>query len=97
MKPTSYLINVSRGPVIDEKALVNALSNNEIAGAALDVFENEPDMEPGLTDLDNVIIVPHIGSATLDTRTAMGNIAVENILAKINNSDLPSCINPEVL
>ena len=54
-------------------------------------------MAPGLTDLDNVIIVPHIGSATLDTRTAMGNIAVENILARINNSDLLSCVNPEVL
>ena len=97
MMPTSYLINVSRGPVIDEKALVKALSNDEIAGAALDVFENEPDMATGLADLDNVIIVPHIGSATLDTRTAMGNIAVENILARINNSDLLSCVNPEVL
>ena len=72
MKPGSILINTSRGPVVDEKALARALEARTIRGAGLDVFENEPDPEPGLKALDNVVMTPHIGSATVETRTNMG-------------------------
>jgi len=96
MKKTSYLINASRGAVVDEKALVKALQNKWIAGAALDVFENEPAIEPELTKMDNTVIVPHVGSATIETRTAMGMLAADNILARIRGKPLPSCVNPEV-
>jgi len=96
MKKTAYLLNASRGAVVDEKALVKALQNKWIAGAGLDVFENEPAIEPELTKMDNVVIVPHIGSATIETRTAMGILAANNILARIRGQPLPSCVNPEV-
>ncbi len=97
MKPTAILINTSRGPVVDEKALVKALKNKVIWGAGLDVYENEPAMEPGLAELDNVVIVPHIASATIETRTKMGLMAVENILAIFAGRTPPQCLNPEVL
>jgi glyoxylate reductase len=97
MKKTAVFINTSRGPVVDEKALVQALKDGEIWGAGLDVFEREPELEPGLADLDNVVIVPHIASATIDTRTNMGLIAVKNILAYFNGENPPQCVNPEVL
>jgi len=97
MKPTAYLINTSRGPVVDEQALVEALKNGEIAGAALDVFENEPELAPGLAELENVVIVPHIASATLWTRARMADIAVDNLLAGLKGERPPNLVNPEVL
>ncbi|MEK7134353.1 MAG: D-glycerate dehydrogenase [Patescibacteria group bacterium] len=81
MKKTAYLINTSRGPVIDEAALTDALKNGVIRGAALDVFEHEPNLAPGLSDLSNVIITPHTASATEETRAAMSRVAAENIIA----------------
>ena len=78
MKPTAYLINPARGPIVDEKALVEALRSRTIAGAALDVFEEEPKLAPGLAELDNVVLAPHIASATTETRTKMAIMAAEN-------------------
>lgn len=80
MKPTAYLINTSRGAIIDEQALVEALKNKTIKGAALDVFENEPRLAAGLTELDNVVLTPHIASATEETRSKMSEIAAQNII-----------------
>lgn len=80
LKPSAYLINTSRGPVVDETALAEALSSSRIAGAGLDVFENEPEIAPQLLDLQNVVLLPHLGSATRETRTAMALLAVENII-----------------
>ena len=97
MKPTAVLINAARGPVVDEKALVQALSEKWIFGAGLDVFEDEPALAPGLTELDNVVIVPHIASATTDTRLAMGEIAVGNVKKVLNGQPPDTCVNPEVL
>ena len=97
MKKTAYLINNSRGPVIDEEALVNALRDKEIAGAALDVFENEPELSPGLADLENVVLTPHISSASIETRTKMAVIAAENLLAGLKGIRPPNIVNPEVL
>jgi len=97
MKKTAYLINNSRGPVIDEEALVKALRDKEIAGAALDVFENEPELSPGLADLKNVVITPHISSASIETRTKMAVMAAENLLAGLKGIRPPNIINPEVL
>lgn len=97
MKRTSVLINASRGPVVDEKALVEALRDKLIFGAGLDVFENEPALAPGLTDLDNVIIVPHVASATPATRIAMGDIVVANIRNVLNGLAPVTCVNPAVL
>jgi lactate dehydrogenase-like 2-hydroxyacid dehydrogenase len=83
MKPTAFLINAARGPIVDEVALVDALRAGTIRGAGLDVFEDEPDVNPGLLELDNVVLVPHIGSATLETRTAMAELAARNVVAVI--------------
>lgn len=80
MKPTAYLVNTSRGPVVDENALVEALKNKVIKGAALDVFEQEPKMAPGLAELDNVVLTPHTASATEETRNAMSELAAKNII-----------------
>lgn len=77
MRPTAVLVNVSRGPVVDERALVDALRAGTIAGAALDVYEREPEVEEGLLELENVVLTPHLGSATRDTRIAMGMLCVE--------------------
>lgn len=84
MKKTSYLINTSRGPVVDEVALADALRNKIIAGAALDVFENEPKLAPGLESLMNVVLTPHIASATIEARSAMGELAAKNIIAVLS-------------
>lgn len=81
MKPTAYLINTSRGPIVDEGALHDALKNNVIRGAAIDVWEHEPELTPGLSDLENIIITPHIASATEETRQKMGECAAQNIIA----------------
>lgn len=80
MKKTAYLVNTSRGPVIDEAALVDALKKKRIAGAGLDVYENEPKLTPGLKDLPNVVLTPHTGSATIETRSAMSELAAKNIV-----------------
>ena len=85
MKRSAYLINTSRGPVVDEAALAWALKQRLIAGAALDVYEKEPAVHPELLDLENVMLIPHIASATTETRTAMANLAVSNVLAVLNN------------
>jgi len=97
MKPTAVLINASRGPVVDEQALVQALREKWIFGAGLDVFEDEPALAPGLTELDNVVIVPHIASATTGTRLAMGQIVVGNVQKVLNGLPPDTCVNPEVL
>jgi len=96
MKKTAYLLNVSRGAVLDEKALVKALQNKWIAGVGLDVFEKEPSFEPELATMDNVVMVPHIGSATIDTREQMALLAAKNIVAVLKGEKLPSCVNREV-
>jgi lactate dehydrogenase-like 2-hydroxyacid dehydrogenase len=96
MKRTAVLINTSRGPVIDEKALVQALKEKKIWGAGLDVFENEPELAAGLTELENVVIVPHIGSATIETRVNMGIMAAKNIIQVLQGEIPDHCINPEV-
>jgi glyoxylate reductase len=97
MKNSAYLINTSRGEVVDEKALVRALQLGQIAGAALDVFEFEPAIEKELTVMNNVVIVPHIASASIETRTKMGLVAAENLIAVlIKGGKPPNCLNPEV-
>jgi glyoxylate reductase len=97
MKPTAYLINAARGPVVDEKALVEALRSERIAGAGLDVYENEPALTPGLVDLENVVLLPHVGSATLETRLKMASLTAENLSAGLEGKVPPNLINPEVL
>ncbi len=96
MKPTAFLINTSRGPVVDEAALVHALESGKIAGAALDVYENEPFMHPGLKR-PNVVLAPHIASASLETRTKMACIAAENVVAFFAGQRPPNMLNPDVL
>jgi lactate dehydrogenase-like 2-hydroxyacid dehydrogenase len=97
MKPTAVLINAARGPLVDEKALVAALRERVIWGAGLDVFEDEPRLAPGLAELDNVVIVPHIASATTQTRLAMGKIATDNVIRVLKGEAPLNCINPQVL
>jgi glyoxylate reductase len=97
MKRTAYLINAARGPVVDEKALVRALKEGWIAGAGLDVFEEEPKVHPGLVGLPNVVLAPHIASGSLETRLKMATLAVENCLAVLEGRTPPTPVNPEVL
>jgi glyoxylate reductase len=96
MKPTAYLINTSRGAVVDEAALVHALESKKIAGAALDVYENEPFIHPGLKR-PNVVLTPHIASAAIETRTKMACIAAENVRDFFENKRPPNILNPEVV
>ena len=96
MKSTAYLINTARGPIVDEKALVAGLRDGEIAGAGLDVFEDEPEMAPGLIELDNVVILPHIASASRDTRNKMATMCAENAVAHLAFERAPNCVNPNV-
>jgi len=96
MKNSAYLINTARGKCIDEKALVEALKNKDIAGAALDVFENEPLLTPGLAELDNVVLAPHAGSASIETRTKMAIIAAKNLIDSLDGKMPQYCLNPEV-
>ena len=97
MKPTAYLINTARGPVVDETALVEALRSGRIAGAGLDVYEDEPKMAPGLSDCPSAVLLPHLGSATHATRAAMSRIAGENLVAVLQGRRPPNPVNPEVL
>jgi len=96
MKPTAYLVNTSRGPVLDEQALARALVEGRIAGAALDVYEREPAVEPALLKLPNVILTPHIGSAVGELREAMAHVVVDNVEAFLGGRRPPNCVNPEV-
>ncbi len=95
MKPTAYLINTARGPIVDEAALADVLQNATIAGAGLDVFEHEPEVHPRLLASEKAVIVPHIASASLDTRNAMSMMAAENIIAALKGDMPPNCVNPE--
>jgi glyoxylate reductase len=95
MKPTAVLVNTSRGPVVDEEALAEALAAGEIFAAGLDVFENEPEVNPRLLELENAVVIPHLGSATVDTRDAMGHLAVENVFAALDGQKPPTLLNPE--
>jgi glyoxylate reductase len=97
MKPTAVVVNTSRGPVIDEAALADALEAGEIFGAGLDVFEREPEIYPKLLDLENVVIIPHLGSATVDTRIDMGLLAADNLIAALEGERPPTLLNPTVL
>jgi glyoxylate reductase len=97
MKKESYLINTARGPIIDEKALVKALKGGVIRGAALDVFENEPAIEQELMNLNNVVIVPHIGSASYRTRTKMAIMAAKNLISALKGERPEFLVNSEVL
>lgn len=97
MKPTSFLINTARGGIIDQNALLRALLEEQLAGAALDVLENEPpNSNERLLELENVIVLPHMGTATIETRRAMRELAVDNVIAVLNGSRPPAIVNPEI-
>jgi glyoxylate reductase len=97
MKPGAFIINTARGKILDEDALVKALKSGRLAGAGLDVFENEPQIHPELLGMDNVVMAPHIGSATSETRLSMAMLAAENLLAAFAGRRPPNVLNPEVL
>ncbi|CAN5369106.1 D-glycerate dehydrogenase [soil metagenome] len=94
MKDTAYLINSARGPIVDEAALAQALRDGQIAGAGLDVYEHEPKVDPGLLGLDNVALIPHLGSATIETRTAMAQLAADNALAILAGDPAITLVKP---
>ncbi|MEX2016479.1 MAG: D-glycerate dehydrogenase, partial [Candidatus Hydrogenedentales bacterium] len=97
MKPTAVFVNTTRGPVVDEPVLATALRDGEIAYAGLDVFEQEPAVHPDLLGCENALLLPHLGSATSETRTRMAEIAAENIAAALTGRRPPTCVNPQVL
>jgi glyoxylate reductase len=97
MRPGAYLVNAARGPVVDETALVAALRSGHLGGAALDVYEDEPRLAPGLADLENVVLLPHLGSATIETRGVMAELAVRNAFAAVRGEPVEHAVNPEVL
>ncbi len=96
MQSTAYLLNTARGPIVDEEALIRALQEGWIAGAALDVFEDEPNVPLALMELENVVLVPHIGSASVATRTRMAVVAAQNLMAALRGERPPHVVNPEV-
>jgi glyoxylate reductase len=96
MKPTAFLVNTARGPIVDEKALVRALKEKRIAGAGLDVYENEPKVEPELLAMQNVVLTPHLGSAVKELRESMANVVADNILAVLDGRQPPNCWNAEI-
>ena len=96
MKPTAILLNSSRGPVVDEKALVQALKEGKIAGAGLDVYEREPEVGPELIEMKNVVLAPHIASASRETRLRMATMAAENLVAGLTGRRPPNLVNPDV-
>jgi glyoxylate reductase len=95
MKKTAILINAARGPIIDEKALVEALRKGQFAGAGLDVFEQEPDLMDGLSELSNVVLAPHVGTSTTETRIEMVVVCARNMIAALSGQIPPNCLNPE--
>jgi glyoxylate reductase len=95
MKPTAILINTARGPIVDESALVDALRSGRLAGAGLDVYEDEPRLTPGLVDLPNTVLLPHLGSATTQVRARMAELCAENAIAIAHRHIPPHCVNPE--
>lgn len=97
MKKDAIIVNTARGKIIDEEALVKALKENRIFGAGLDVFEDEPEMKEGLSELDNVIVLPHIGSATHEARTKMSEIAAQNIIDALEEKTPEYLVNKEVI
>jgi glyoxylate reductase len=96
MKPSAFILNTSRGPVIEEAALVEALQAKKIAGAGLDVYENEPSVSPALLSMPNVVLTPHLGSAVYELREGMAHVVVDNVIAVIEGRRPPNCINPEI-
>jgi lactate dehydrogenase-like 2-hydroxyacid dehydrogenase len=96
MKPTAVLVNTARGAVIDEGALVEALREHRIFAAGLDVFEEEPKLQPGLYALENAVILPHIGSATVRTRDIMARLAAENLVSMLKGQRPATPVNPEL-
>jgi len=97
MKPSAYLVNAARGAIVDEPALVRALQRKQIAGAALDVYENEPQLAPGLAELPNVILIPHLGANSRRTRDRMAAMTAENMMVALTGGVPPNLVNPEVL
>jgi len=97
MKPTAILINASRGPIVDEKALVQALQEGKIAGAGLDVYEREPEVEATLIQMKTVVLTPHIASASRETRLRMATMAAENLVAGLTGKRPPNLVNEEVV
>ena len=93
MKPTAVLVNVARGEVVDEEALAAALSSGRLFAAGLDVYEREPEIHPALLSSPSAVLIPHLGSATRDTREAMGRLATENLLAVLEGRDPPCPVN----
>jgi glyoxylate reductase len=97
MKPTAYIINTCRGPVIEEKVLVRFLKEKRIAGAALDVYENEPELAAGLSDLSNVVLAPHSASATPEARKSYAALGVQNLLAGLRGETPSNLVNVELM
>jgi glyoxylate reductase len=97
MRPGSYLVNAARGPVVDEAALVEALKSGHLAGAGLDVYEREPELAPGLADQPKATLLPHLGSATVEARGRMAELAALNAIAAVRGEPVPHLVNPEVL